>query len=325
MRIVDLHCDTIMRFYQGEHLASMEQAHISLEKLRKGECMAQCFAIFVPSHAAAERDGITDTPAEYFEKAYQRYREELEANKDHILPAYCVADVEQNFARGFMSSILTVEDGVTLDGKIENIDEYYRRGVRMVALTWNYENSLGFPQSGDPQRHALGLKDFGKDAVRRMNELGIAVDVSHLSEGGFWDVAQVCRKPFIASHSCARALCSHSRNLTDAQLKALADKGGVCGINFLSSFLHEAKGVPEDKETRLEHILWHLKHMRKVAGLDVLALGSDYDGMHSRLEWGDYAGSQQLVQALEKEFRAEEIEKICYGNALRALRDIIGG
>lgn len=324
MQIIDLHCDTIMRFCEGEHLATMDSAHISLNKLKQGECMAQCFAIFVPSNDAAVRHGIKESPAEYFEKAYQRYLEELEANKEYILPAYTVADVERNFANGKMSSILTVEDGVTIDGKLENIDDYFRRGIRMVALTWNYENSIGYPQSADPVLHARGLKPFGIEAVRRMNEVGIAVDVSHLSEGGFWDVAKTTTKPFIASHSCARALCNIGRNLTDEQLRALADKGGICGINYLSRFLHEAKGDESDKYTSIEHVIWHLKHMRDVAGVDTLALGSDYDGMRSIMEWGDYAGTQQIVRALERDFSSEEIEKICYKNALRAFREIIG-
>lgn len=176
MKIVDLHCDTIMRFYAGEHLNGMEGSHINLQKLKQGGYLAQCFAIFVPSHGTAERMNITDTPAEYFDKAYCAYLRELELNRDSIAPAYSVRDVEKNAAEGKISAILTVEDGVTLDGDLENVDEYYRKGVRMVALTWNFENSLGYPQNKDPELHKKGLKPFGIEAVRRMNELGIAVD-----------------------------------------------------------------------------------------------------------------------------------------------------
>ncbi|MCC8102943.1 MAG: dipeptidase [Clostridiales bacterium] len=324
MQIIDLHCDTIMHFYAGEHLSEMENCHINLKKLQQGECMAQCFAIFVPSNGSGAKHGITEEPAEYFDKAYAGYLREMELNKETILPAYTAADVEKNYAAGKMSSILTVEDGVTLDGKIENVDDYYRRGVRMVSLTWNFENSLGYPQSPDPALHARGLKPFGIKAVRRMNELGIAVDVSHLSEGGFWDVEKTTTKPFIASHSCCRGLCNHSRNLTDEQLRALANKGGVCGINYLSRFLHDFTGADSDNRTSIEEVVAHLKHMKNVAGIDTLAMGSDYDGMHNVLEWGDYSGTQKIVQALEKAFTAEEVEKICWKNALRVFRDIIG-
>lgn len=324
MRIVDLHCDTIMQFYRGRHLDDMEDCHISLKKLKEGQCMAQCFAIFVPTHDSAVRSGVTEGPESYFDRACKRYYEEIERCGEEIRPAYTVADIEKNEADGKMSSILTVEDGVTLNGRIENVDDYYRRGVRMVALTWNYENSIGYPQDEDPVLHAKGLKPFGIEAVRRMNELGIAVDVSHLSEGGFWDVVKNTKKPFIASHSCARAICGRSRNISDEQLKALAERGGVCGVNYLAKLLHLPTGADSDNDSSIEEVVAHLKHMKKVAGTDVLALGSDYDGMRSRLEWKDYAGTQKIVKALEEVFSQDEIEKICYKNALRTLRDIIG-
>ncbi len=325
MEIIDLHCDTIMRFCEGHHLRDMAGGHVNVEKLRRGGCMAQCFAIFVPTSGAAERHGIAETPEEYFDRAYGRYMEELELCSDQLLPARSASDVERNHAAGKMSSILTVEDCVTLDGKIDRVDDYYRRGVRMAALTWNYENSLGYPQSADSEMHMMGLKPFGIEAVERMNELGIVVDVSHLSEGGFWDVARVSRRPFAASHSCARALCGNSRNLTDSQLRALADKGGVCGINFLSRFLHDPVGDPErDDYTSVEDVIRHLRHMKNVAGADTLAIGSDYDGISSRLEWGDWSGTEYLLRGMEKIFTAEELEKVCWKNALRLFRDAAG-
>lgn len=324
MKIVDLHCDTIMEFYKGKHLNGMEGTHINLEKLRKGEWLAQCFAIWVPWKDTAERMGLTDTPQEYFDKAYEAYLRELELNRDTIRPAYTVADIEKNAAEGLMSAVLTVEDSVTMDGKLENVDDYFKRGVRMATLTWNHENSLGYPNSKDRDEHMRGLKPFGIEAVKRMNELGIAVDVSHLNEGGFWDVVNNTTKPFIASHSCARALCDVPRDLTDEQLRALADKGGVVGINYLTGFLHPVTDWKTDNLTTCEEVVRHLKHMANVAGADILALGSDYDGMRSKLEWGDAGGQQILVQAIEKSFKPDEVEKICCKNALRAFRDIWG-
>lgn len=327
MQIADLHCDTIMRFAQGDHLKGMENSHISLEKLKAGQWMVQCFAIFVPWNPEGKPMRVPGReippPAEYFEIAYKAYLREMELNSDEILPAYTVEDVESNYKNGKMSSILTVEDGVTLDGKIENVDDYFKRGVRMVALTWNHENSLGYPQSHDPKEHMRGLKPFGIEAVRRMNELGIAVDTSHLSEGGFWDVAKYSTKPFIASHSCARALCDVGRDLTDEQLKALGNKGGVVGVNYLAGFLHPVK-TKEDDYTTVEEVVKHLRHMANVAGIESVAFGSDYDGMGSKLEWGDASGQQMLVKGLEKSFTPDEIEKICYKNVLRVFRDIIG-
>lgn len=324
MKIVDLHCDTIMRFYEGAHLDGLEDSHISLEKLRAGGTLAQCFAIFVPTHGAAESSGLPDDPQAYFDRAFEAYQRELALCADKLAPALTVSDIERNEKEGRVSAILTVEDGVTLNGKIENVDDYYNKGVRMVALTWNYENSLGHPQSSDPKKHALGLKPFGIECVRRMNELGIAVDVSHLSEGGFWDVARSAKKPFIASHSCCRALCDIGRNLTDDQIRALADSGGVIGLNYCSAFLHPISRKFRDDFTAIAEIVRHLKHLVAVGGEEVAALGSDYDGIESKLEWGDCGGQQRLVDAVVHELGADTAEKITHKNALRALRDIIG-
>lgn len=324
MNIIDLHCDTIMRFYEGEHLNGLEGSHINLEKLKRGGCLAQCFAIFVPTNEAAARHGINGTAEEYFDKAYEAYLREMELNKDVIRPVFCTDDILKNHDAGFMSSILTVEDGVTIAGNLDNIDEYRRKGVRMVALTWNYENSIGFPQSMDAELHMLGLKPFGIEAVRRMNEVGIAVDVSHLSEGGFWDVVKHTSKPFIASHSCCRKLQDVSRNLTDDQLKAVSDKGGVVGVNFATNFLRAATDWKTDRFVSCDLVIEHLRHMINVGGEDLPALGSDYDGMGAVMEWGDYGGYQMLTERIADAFGEAQAEKICWQNAFRTLKEIIG-
>lgn len=322
MRIIDLHCDTVMYFYKGERLTNMEARHISRDKLINGEIMAQCFAIFIPTGRAAVYHNIHESPEVYFEKAYQCYVDEMENNKDILRRAYTAQDIEDNRTDGKISSILTVEDGVGLAGNLEMLDDYHRKGVRMITLTWNHENELGYPCSDDFLEHRRGLKSFGIDAVRKMNELGIAVDVSHLSEGGFWDVAKHSCKPFLASHSCARSVHNHRRNLSDEQLRAVADSGGIVGINFLARFLHDYEG-PEQNCTSIEDISRHLLHMKNIAGIHTLYIGSDYDGMGSKLEWGDCGGSQQLLRGLEKVFTADEIEKIAYKNALRFFKATI--
>lgn len=322
MKLIDLHCDTVMYFYKGQHLADMEDRHISRQKLLDGGVMAQCFAIFIPTGRSAAYQQVTDAPEVYFEKAYVRYLEEMEANQDVLRRAFCAADIQQNAEAGMVSSVLTVEDGVALDGRLQRLDDYYTKGVRMLALTWNNENSLGYPNSDDPAEHSRGLKPFGIDVVRRMNELGMIADVSHLSEGGFWDVANHSAKPFVASHSCARAVHDHRRNLTDAQLRAVADSGGVVGVNFLARFLYEYH-TPEENVATIDDICRHLTHMKNVAGADALAIGSDYDGMGSRLEWKDCGGNQLLLRGLERAFTSDEIEKIAWKNALRVFQDVL--
>ncbi|MBQ1788298.1 MAG: membrane dipeptidase, partial [Erysipelotrichaceae bacterium] len=193
----------------------------------------------------------------------------------------------------------------------------YNDGVRIMTLTWNYENSLGFPNSRDPELHKKGLKPFGIEAVRRMNELGMIVDVSHLSEGGFYDVAKHSEKPFVATHSCSRALCSHQRNLTDDQLRTLADCGGVVGINFNGPFL--ADGA---QEIDTDAIVRHAQHMYNVAGIDTLAWGSDFDGIGNDLEIRDASGIQLLYEALKEHYSEEDLEKIFYRNVLRVYKEV---
>ena len=239
-------------------------------------------------------------------------------HKELIRPVRCAADIKENMDAGRISAMLTLEDGVCIDGRMERVQQLYDRGVRMIALTWNYENSIGFPNSVDPKLHALGLKPFGFEVVERMGELGMIVDVSHLSEGGFFDVAEAVKGPFAASHSCARALCGHSRNLTDRQLRVLGDHGGVCGVNFYSSFLTGTDF------TAIDDILRHMEYIADKAGIEAVALGSDFDGIDYGLEFGGYAGMTRLVEAIAARFGSGNADRICYENALRVMRDVIG-
>ena len=227
---VDLHCDTLLTLRQ-EH-CGLENApgHINLKKLQQGGALLQCLAIFVPDHEDAVKYGITESPWEFFNSQYALCCREMERFPEAIRPARSMADIRRNREAGVISALLTVEDGACVEGKPERLQTMYDMGVRLLTLTWNYVNCFGHPNSPDPARHKLGLTQFGREAVQEMNRLGMVVDVSHLSEGGFWDVAEESKAPFVASHSCARALCDHSRNLTDRQLRALGDAGGVCGI-----------------------------------------------------------------------------------------------
>ena len=319
LHIVDLHCDTLMPIYIDGHTLRNWTGHINLEKLQQGGSMVQCFAIFIPTNRSAEYHHVHEEPYAYFRGCADAFDREMAANADVIRPVRCMADIEKNRQEGKLSAMLTVEDGVPVDGKIQRVQEFYDRGVRMVALTWNYENSIGFPCSDDPEKHMLGLKPFGLEVVSKMDELGMVIDTSHLSEGGFWDIVKHGKKPFVASHSCARALRDHRRNLTDEQLRALANKGGVCGVNFCSGFLRK-----NAETTSVEDLIRHMKHMVNVAGVDTVALGSDFDGIEDNLEFKDFAGMPQVVDAIEKNFSADAADKICHGNALRVFKDVIG-
>ena len=316
--IIDLHCDTILEGITNGADMRSGNGHISLDKLAAGGSLAQCFAIFIPTGRSAEHHKTTQwTYYEYYHLAYQFFRKMLEENADVIRQAKTTGDIEKNKKDGKLSAILTVEDCIFVDGKMERIDEMKENGVRMASLIWNNENCMGYPNRRGFTEHWMGLKPFGYDAIQVMNDYGIIVDVSHLNEGGFWGVAKTSRKPFAASHSCARALCDHPRNLTDEQLKALGEAGGVVGVNFYDAFLDAA----DTGHTTIAQIVQHLEYMKDKAGIDALAFGSDFDGIESTLEFGDFAGFPQIVDALEKKFTDDEIDKICHGNFLRVLKD----
>ena len=318
MRFVDLHCDTIamkVALSGGKTELYKNDCHIDIEKLQKGGCLAQFFAIFVPINGAAENHGVKLGSYDFFQMAYKVYLEQMEKNKDYILPAMNYEDIMRNKEMGKMSSVLTIEEGHPVEGKMERIKEFYDKGVRLLTLTWNYENCFGFPNSDDPELMKKGLKPFGIEAVSYMNELGMIIDVSHLSEGGFYDVAKYSKVPFVASHSCARNLCSHRRNLWDDQLKVLGETGSVVGINFASGFLRDGSA-----DTYIADIVKHMVHIKNKAGIEALAFGSDFDGITSNLEFKDYTGMPKIVKAMEKHFTPREIDMICNENALRVIK-----
>lgn len=313
MKIIDLHCDTITEcFVNPQHLLSINSGHIDAEKLKKGDATAQFFALFIDT----KRFPVMD-PFEIFEKMYDTYQVQLSLNKDIIAPAFTVKDMERHAQSHKISAILSVEDGVIIGDNIGRVAEIYHKGVRLLTLTWNFENSLAYPCSSNPNEHKRGLKPLGVDVVSEMNRLGMIIDVSHLSEGGFYDVAQHSKKPFVASHSCARALCNHQRNLTDQQLKTLGTTGGLVGVNFYSSFLQD-----DCDYATLNHVVGHVKHMVHKAGIEAVGMGSDFDGIECGLEFENYAGFPKIIDALSKHFTSQEIEKICSQNAYRLMKDV---
>ncbi|HWS28857.1 MAG TPA: membrane dipeptidase [Clostridia bacterium] len=316
-KIADMHCDTVVcRVARSEGKVSLRQneGHLDLLRLKNAGVIAQCFALFIPSgEDEKELNGLS--PYDFFHMACGFYQKEIEQNVDLVRPALNYADVEKNAAAGKISSILTIEDGLLLEGKIERVDEVYEKGVRLITLTWNTENSLGFPNRPDGPDTVHGLKEFGFLAMERMSELGIIVDVSHLSDAGFYDVAKHCKKPFVASHSNARAVWGAQRNLTDDMLKTLGDCGGMTGLNFASYFLGE------EKVTTAEALLSHAKHIMNVAGEDALGFGSDFDGIGCELKFGGCEGYGSILGLFEKHFTPRQMEKLTHRNFLRILKE----
>ncbi|HWQ58881.1 MAG TPA: dipeptidase [Clostridia bacterium] len=320
-RFVDLHCDTVvcevMKSRGVRRLRSNPEGHLDLVRLGEAGSLVQAFALFISKDPAGS--GYTDEnigPWEFFNRAADWYDRELADNADLLAPVLQYGDIAGIAAAGKIGALLTVEDGVPMEGSLARLDDMHRRGVRLITLTWNYENSLAFPNAVAPEK---GLKPFGFAALERMNELGVVPDVSHLSDAGFWDVAKHTKKPFVASHSNARALCPVMRNLTDEMLRALAEKGGVAGLNFASDFL-----VANTHQSYIKDIVRHARHIAHVAGVETLALGSDFDGIDCALEFRDCTGLPLIEEALNAAFPAREVDLITNGNALRVLRESIG-
>lgn len=320
MKYIDMHCDTITALYKSNGDLLHNDLHNDLKKMKDGECMLQNFAIF--TDISSEDSSFTKNSIEYYYK-------QLDKNKDLIRPVYTYEDILDNDRNGLISSMLTLEEGSVIDGDLSNLDWYYKQGVRMITLTWNYPNGIGHPNfiyDDSEYRDRLhqinekdGLTDFGIEYVRRMSELGIIVDVSHLSDKGFYDVLEYTNRPFVASHSNARSLCNVGRNLSDDMIRRLSDRGGVTGLNFCSAFIKDNN----ERYTSIEGMVEHIRYIVNVGGIDCIGLGSDFDGIHNKLEIKNASGLPRLYEALRKYFSEEDIEKIFYKNVLRVYKEFL--
>ncbi len=321
MKVVDMHCDTIGELWKAEKAGKpislrSNSLHIDLEKMQKGDYLLQNFAMFV--FLGREKDPLVNVL-----EMIDVYNRAMAENADIIGPVLNYEDIEKNRTAGKLSGMLTIEEGAVLKGNPYVVRTLYQLGVRMLTLTWNFENEIGYPNTivkakdYDPSRH-YGLKPEGIEIVREMNRVGMIVDVSHLGDDGFWDVVKYCDGPFVASHSNARAVCNHTRNMTDDMIRALADKGGVMGLNFCGDFLN-----PNGK-SRVEDMVRHAKHIINVGGSDILGLGTDYDGIDGDLELDHCDKMPLLAQEMERQgFSTQQIEKIFHGNVLRLYREVL--
>ena len=339
MKVVDMHCDTISRLLElrdkGKEEALIENTgHLDLLRMKQGDYLLQNFALF----GELNRDG---DPWERVCRLYELYREELKRNSDLIAPVLRFSDIEKNRSEGKLSAMLTVEEGAVCGGDMQKLKQLYHMGVRMLTLTWNFPNELGSPNfdrelgkhAGESQRafeayfHTAnerdGLTEKGREFVAEMERLGMIPDVSHLSDAGFYDVLEVTRKPFVASHSDARAVCPCVRNMTDDMIRKLAERGGVMGLNYCADFLEEVPLGQRNPGT-VAAVVRHAKHITDVGGIEILGLGSDFDGIDTHEELPGAQSLEKLWNALKKAgFTEGQLEKIFYGNVLRVYHDTL--
>ncbi len=309
--VFDLHCDTALALL-GKDLKTpsslrKNNSHIDLERASRLGGYAQCFACFT---TPAFREWMQVSPVVAFEREMGEILSQMEQNADLISLAMSAKDVERNFEKGLMSGILTIEGPAGFDFDPELLEELYKVGFRISSLGWNEKNPLtGSHVTGG------GLTDRGMEYVREAQRLGMIVDVSHISDEGFWDIMDITEKPVVATHSNSRAVCDHSRNLTDDMFRAICRTGGVAGFNQCAPFV----GEKPDLDTVCDHIL-HFLDLDPTG--EHIALGGDLDGC-DELPAG-FEGIQSYPAMAEKLLQRgvgeETVRRIYWENALEVLR-----
>ena len=310
MQSIDLfdgHCDTISRSYETGEGFWENSGHVSLNQTRKFERYAQFFAVF------GDTDKIHTTPWEHFQREYAVFQQELEQNADTL--TFCRTGNEAACANrgGKAAAFLSVEGAEFLNCDLSKLETGYQLGVRAVNLTWNHANALSGSIADEPTR---GLTERGKTFVARMEALGMLVDVSHLSEPGFWDVAAMMKKPFFASHSNARAVFPAQRNLTDAQFTAIIEHRGVAGLNMFHDFL--------GKTPDMDCIIAHLEHFLALGGEKNVSVGGDWDGIPTPPSGiaGVWDMDRLYERLLQKNYHEALVRDVFYENLMRVVNEV---
>jgi len=326
--IIDGHCDTILGLMdrpmrpgsqKRDFFTRSDSGHIDLPRLKEGGVTCQVMAVYIepqykPARSARRAMEMLDT-----------FYGLLDESDDFRL-ATTARDIEEAKAQGKTCALLSIEGGEAVEGSLALLRGFYRLGVRAMGLTWNQRNDIA--DGVGEKSGGSGLTDFGVSLVKEMERIGMLVDVSHLSDSSFWAVANIAERPFIASHSNCRALASHPRNLTDQQIEALAKKGGVIGVVFCPAFVDD-----NSDNVSLKRLCDHIDHIKSVAGVDHIGLGSDFDGFGAplggtdapKIVLKDVSEMPKLTEELvSRGYTEEEIKKILGGNWLRVYKEVLG-
>lgn len=313
--VFDGHCDTILEVMN--HKRTLEKksttGHLDIPRMQEGGVDVQFFAVFIEDIYKPDRS--LKRTLQLIDCFYR----EIEKNQNDILLVTNFNQIKEANKKGKIAAILSIEGGEALEGDLGVLRVLYRLGVRLLTLTWNQRNQIadGIGES----RTGSGLTEFGLKVIDEMNDLGMLIDVSHLSETGFWDVVKRSKAPIVASHSNCYALCPHLRNLKDEQIKALADKGGVIGITFVPNFLTQEK-----RKTTVEDVVKHIDHLVEKVGVDYVGLGSDFDGtggLPLGLEGVDKVPNI-TKGLLDRGYKEKDIKKILGENFLRVFKEVVG-
>lgn len=319
--VVDTHCDTLQCLYPGRvdpltpHRVKLglgkraRVGHVDIPRLVEGGVDCQVFAIgaarvIFPPRAVRTALQMIDI-----------FFRECEKNTDRIAPVFSYGDVLKANSEGKLTAMLAVEGGEVVEGDSGVLRMLYRLGIRMFSLVY-HRSELA---DGASQKTSGGLTTLGVEIVEELQRLGIIIDVSHLNEAGFWNLVEIVKKPIIASHSSCRALRDHRRNLTDEQIEAMADNGGVVGVNFAPHFIDPVKAT-------VERVVDHIDHIVDLVGLDHVGLGSDFDGIRNTPEGlEDVTCMPNVTKTLvERGYSPSEVKKILGENHLRVFKQVLG-
>lgn len=305
---LDTHCDTPMFFPQGVRFDHRDPRILTdLHKMTEGRLDATIMVAYLPQP--------TEQPTAFADNIFDQIEKIVSKNNRYLSLARTPDELWENKRAGRKSIMIGIENGIALDGKIENLQHFAERGIVYMTLCHNGDNDICDSASRSNQTHG-GVSAFGEQVIREMNRLGILVDMSHAGEKSFYDALDISAKPIVCSHSSARALCDHPRNLTDDQMRALAAKGGVAQTTIFNGFLRK------DGEATIRDVIEHLEHAIDVMGIDHVGLGTDFDG-----DGGvpGLANASELInftrQLLARRYSEEEIQKIWGGNFLRVMAE----
>ena len=308
--MIDLHCDTIMQLLDHPDSGDLYRNtwKIDIEKLQKAHSKVQDFALFINL-------GKTNDPYGRYEEMRNLCTSQIHLYGEHIQHVLSYQDVESVYKSGKIGALMSIEEGGVLGGDLDKLKQAYQDGVRLITLTWNYPNGLGEPHCGEQHKK---LTPKGIEFVEAMQDLGIIVDCSHLNDAGTEQLGDILDIPFVASHSNAREVTAHTRNLPDNLIKLIANKGGVIGLNFAQAFL----GI--SPMSRIEDIVKHGLYLINKGGEDVIALGTDFDGIKPNTEIKDASEMHRLYDAFkEAGLSVEQCEKLFWKNADRLLKEIL--
>lgn len=308
--MIDLHCDTIMQLLDHPDSGDLYRNtwKIDIEKLQKAHSKVQDFALFINL-------GKTNDPYGRYEEMRNLCSTQIHLYGEHIQHVLSYQDVESVYESGKIGALMSIEEGGVLGGDLDKLKQAYQDGVRLITLTWNYPNGLGEPHCGEQHKK---LTSKGIEFVEAMQDLGIIVDCSHLNDAGTEQLGDILDAPFVASHSNAREVTAHTRNLPDNLIKIIANKGGVIGLNFAQSFLGTSP------VSRIDDIVKHGLYLINKGGEDVVALGTDFDGIKPNTEIKDASEMYRLYDAFkEAGLSVEQCEKLFWKNADRLLKEIL--